>query len=547
MPQHPKEDRTHVVVANPLEGISPKLMREANLLRLPTFPLQKRLSSRFRSDNHSGFFRHQIERPSRPDGKAGPAVWRVEGPVRPADKSTFVGVESYLRHRFRDAAVPRLVEVEKIGPVLRHMGIRVPGKRDIQGFAESVHRIVGTTLYSAGFWRGFRADRESGREEEFYVTASFHLYDAAYFKGDPLPDGSYLARGMVLRLSDEYLASLNTAKVIPLDYDLWMSLRSTSSPGKKGLEGNYVARRLLEILSPKFYGMVLSHGTHLQQDYDELCEYLPLEPRGYLSQAKASLQTAHEYLVKRRFLGQEPEWEWTAQRRRLVYAPGDRYYDFHHGQQIRLFEGGEEAGGTEEKPRTAAATEQHPEPVLVDELVRRGFEPRQDAETYVRTQAEEVRRQLPWFDYELERQGDRIQSPGAWLRKRIDRRMGKPRGYVSPEEVAAKRRRVEADRDAKRRAAAEEDDRRVNWWKYQTPEEKARSYIDGVWLFRWKNKHGYDREPSQAERDEAYQTQIRKLEVEAKAQRAAYRQETGQVPPEPPGRTESAVSVPDRG
>jgi hypothetical protein len=147
------------------------------------------------------------------------------------------------------------------------------------------HAIMSITL--AGIEsQGTFCYLESGQKK--WVHDVFHLYERVVFAGERFLDGTIADRNRIY-FSEWYLKSLNSLYLKPLDFPYWDSLNSD------------IARRLYEYLS------FVSFATKCKPfsiEYRKLCDLLPITPQAYLSKAKYCLKTAHQELMRTRFLKQ---------------------------------------------------------------------------------------------------------------------------------------------------------------------------------------------------------------------------------------------------
>lgn len=430
-----------------------RVLTEGNLRVLPAFPLQKRRSARFQTKDGL-VIRFHGPAPE-PGGK--PVLWEVRGPLQPSDKATFMAVESFITREFlsKHREVPPWLQIPSYRLLLRHRGQLTPSEWDIEDLKESLIRIKATTFISDRTWKSKRLDPESGHPVTEWEVGAVSLYDEVCLRGEERPDGTRVLRGVTIVLGRKYRANLNANHVIPLDYDLWRELR------------NPVARRLLELLSVKFYGMLHGGGHVLTLDYGDLCDRLPLQPQRYRSDAKQSLRRAHAELLNRAFLAGGPEWQWDRDARRIQYRPGRRFLEF-HGHQIPL--------ALDEQGRGEAPTS-----TLAQELTRRGVN-QAIAARLVRTFPEpHIRRHLDIYDQRTgTNAGPPIGKPGAWLRSQIEQDWSPHDGYRTPEQRAQAKAREDA-RQAQEAADRAERERDRLEWEATPPEEKARTALDR-WL-----------------------------------------------------------------
>lgn len=451
-------------------SVPSRVKNEPNLRRLPVFPLQKGRSKRFQSKDGLLI---RVERPRNQDGSPSLTVWEVTGSLQPSDKAVFMAVESFMTEHYlsKGREVPEWVPIPSYRLLLRHEGKTTPGISQFNDLKDSLRRIKRTALHSEGAWRSKRIDEQTGQTVDEWVSGDFGLYDEVWIRGETRADGKIVLRGAVIALGRTYRKSLNSNHVIPLDYDLWLALK------------NPVARRLLEILSGKFYGMHKGGGKNLAQDYiTDVCDLLPLEPQRHLSDAKRSLRRAHAELVRHAYLASEPAWEWTPQTKRITYTPGPR------------------ARGRRALPaqhRAPALQVEQGSPLAV-ELERRGVAPDVAARLVRDYDEQRIRRQLDMHDHELRQRSD-IANPGGRLAARIRDDWPAVAGYQTPDDRAAAAARQKAA-DEQRAAEREAEQRAARWWEYETPEEHAQHELAGFWLLSWKrHRNDFKAEPTDQE------------------------------------------------
>ncbi len=150
----------------------------------------------------------------------------------------------------------------------------------LNNIRDALKSIAATTIESQGTY----CYLESG--EKRFINKLFHLYDTVIFIGDTLPDGVVADRNRIY-FNEWYLKSLNSGYIKPLDFPYWNSLKSD------------IARRLYEYLS------FISFATKCKPfriEYLRLCEFLPITPQKYFSQARQKMKWAHEELMNTGFL-----------------------------------------------------------------------------------------------------------------------------------------------------------------------------------------------------------------------------------------------------
>lgn len=290
-------DQTH----EPDDGLLPAVIRsEVNFLQYPFFALSWRgLKTKTKTE-----YRIVTER----NGQKAELTWRVTanteyGYPTPFDRKVSRAIDALIDEILQEKGYPLKnpipFSIYRLGQL---MGISNAGRiyREVK---ESLKRIVLTGVESIGTFYL--------KDEERWIDKTFHLYDEVIFKGQRLSDGA-IADSNYLWMSKEYLRSINTRYVKPLDYKYLNSLKS-------GL-----ASRLYELLGIKFFGLP-PERNYLRISYAILCQVLPATPREHYSLARQSLDSAHKELVKTGFLGKV-----TYQRTKvkkdfiILYYPGER-------------------------------------------------------------------------------------------------------------------------------------------------------------------------------------------------------------------------------
>jgi hypothetical protein len=159
------------------------------------------------------------------------------------------------------------------------MGLKESG-RTYEKIRYALMSITTTTIESQGTF----CYLEDG--EKRFIDEAFHLYDNVIFAGRQLPDGTRADRNRIY-FNKWYLKSLNSLYIKPLDFPYWNSLKSD------------IARRLYEYLR------FISFATRCKPfkiGYYRLCEFLPLKPQKYFSDAQRQMRAAHKELMNTGFL-----------------------------------------------------------------------------------------------------------------------------------------------------------------------------------------------------------------------------------------------------
>jgi len=163
---------------------------------------------------------------------------------------------------------------------------------------KAIVRIIPTTVNSKGIFYL--------EEEQKYVDDYFHLYDRVVFAGEKLEDGTVADKNFLF-LGDWYIKSLNAFFVKPIDFNYILNLNSS------------VGSRLYEYLGVKFFG-IFRHGQDCySENYQKICQILPLTTKEHLSSAKQVLEPIHQELIDKSFLS-KVEWNgW-----QINYYPGGK-------------------------------------------------------------------------------------------------------------------------------------------------------------------------------------------------------------------------------
>ena len=213
-------------------------------------------------------------------------VWRVLATQRYGYPSPFAKkVHRAIEYMLTQNGFPvpeyldfSLYEIAKILGVKR-TGSVYSGKiyADIKN---ALFSITSTSIESKGVF----CYLDNGKKK--FVHDMFHLYERVVFAGETLPDGTIAEKNRVY-FGEWYIKALNSLYIKPLDFSYWNSFRSD------------IARRLYEYLS------FVSFATKCQPfqiEYGRLCDFLPITPQKYFSQARQKMKRAHEELIQTGFL-----------------------------------------------------------------------------------------------------------------------------------------------------------------------------------------------------------------------------------------------------
>jgi len=127
------------------------------------------------------------------------------------------------------------------------------------------------------------------KEKKKWMEDTFHLYERLISKGEKLLSGE-VADTNYLYLNSWYLDNINANYVKPIDWEYYNSLKTP------------LAQRLYELLSVKFYGVIMRKDKYFSYRYSTLCDLLPASRQKYFSWAKRILDPAHKKLKETGFL-----------------------------------------------------------------------------------------------------------------------------------------------------------------------------------------------------------------------------------------------------
>jgi len=347
----------------------------------------------------------------------------------------------------------------------KRMGISSFGGSQYRKIKEALTRIVATTIISKGAFYS--------KERENWVEDVFHLYERAVFKGERLLDGE-IADTNYLFLSSWYLDNINNNYVKPVD---WIYYKSLKTP---------VAQRIYELLSVKFYGLLMKHGKAISYRYSTICELLPITRQKYLSDAKKLLDPSHNKLKETGFLR---DWNWeetksVAENDWLIkYYPGKRARD-----EIKRFSLGEQLELELPQPKEAAVSIDDPElstddSGISEELVRRGITKIIATKIARDCPIDQIQKQLEVFDWLNETKSQRIgtNAPG-FLRKSIEENYQPPDAYIKYLERQTKQLEVNDCKERWLRQREKLMQQDIDAWDNTPPEERVQGRLD-AWIF----------------------------------------------------------------
>ncbi len=422
------EEATHVK-----QQISiPEVIRsEVNFLVLPFFALwDKDVRSRTKSEYITIVKRgtQKLE-----------VLWRVTsdpeyGYPGPFDREVHKAIEQIISEF--PIPIRNPIPIGSLYNLCKRMGISSFGGSQYRKIKDALERITTTSIKSGGTFYS--------KEKKEWIEEIFHLYERVVFKGRALPNGN-IADTNYLYLNSWYLDNINANYVKPIDWEYYKYLE------------NPIAQRLYELLSVKFYGLLIRKGSFLSYKYSTICELLPITRQKYLSLAKKILDPSHEKLRETGFL---TDWDWDETPSRgdndwlIKYYPGKRAKEeiekFSLGEQLEL-----ELPPHRYKEATEDKTELPAETLnITEQLTQRGITQATARELAKNYAISQIQKQIEVFDWLVEKKSPLLQkNPSGFLRKSIED------NYQPPKEYHDNQNRK--DREQK------EKDRQERWMKHR--------------------------------------------------------------------------------
>lgn len=382
-------------------------------------------------------------------------AWKVSGDVELGyptwlDEKVFIGVLDIARRQDYPVKNPILITVSEL---CRTVDLDPKFGKNRNMVRESLERIARVRIIAK--------DSFYFKQEEAHISDTFSYFQRvtladAKLKGDK-------ASQTLVWLSDKVLSNVNNGYIRVIDTNFFMRLTP-------------IAGRLYELLVSRFFGLLKSkegidREIYLVENYDDLCNRMPLEKHKYFSHAFRQLKRAHELLVKMRFLA-KVEW---IDDKTIRYYPGQKaYFDYENAlrdisRQINL------PFTTRERIPLQIEGRKGPKAQITLELVSGGIEPLPEplkpaSEAILRQkralkergvsgkQIDELiasfgDKELDWggsiytvieyycdyYDWQKEKKSDKPKS-GAWLYAAIKEE------WIPPAEFMTKAQREEAER-----------------------------------------------------------------------------------------------------
>lgn len=399
--------------------------------------------------------------------------WRVSsnpeyGYPGPFDREVYKAIEQIISEL--PLPIKNPIPLGSLHNLYKRIAIKKPGGSQYTKIKEALERIIATTIKSKGAFYS--------KEKEEWIEDVFHLYDRVIFKGKKMPSGE-IADNNYLYLNSWYLDNINARYVKPIN---WNYYRSLETP---------ITQRLYELLSVKFYRIIIGGGKSISYKYSTICDLLPITRQEYLSSARRILDPAHEKLEKVDFLegwkweellskGEEKDWL-------ISYYPGKKAKEeisaFKIGEQLEL-----------ELPTIRMTEDEfeselslsNAESDMVENLILRGISEYTAKKLVKSYPSEQIQRQIKVFDWLKLRKNPLLKNnPVGFLRKSIEENYQPPQEYLDQREGETKEQKKQ--------------DRKVHWlehrekmikrdianWNKTSPEERVKGMLD-FWVMQQK-------------------------------------------------------------
>ena len=413
------EDNILVESPKETEKLLPDVIRsEVNLLVLPFFALwSKDNKQRTETEYKTVVKRHN---------KKLEVSWTITsnskyGYPGPFDRSVHKAIEQIISGLTLPIQNP--IQIGSIYSLIERMGLNTKGGQIYRKVKEALQRITLTGIVSKGVFYD--------KQEEQWIEDTFHLYERVIFKGKKLPDGG-IADTNYVYLNSWYIDNINARYVKPIDWKYYKSLKTP------------IAQRLYEILSVKFYGVIMRGDRCVSYRYSTLCDLLPITRQHYRSLAMRIMDPAHDKLKGTTFL-ENYEWEelslsnggndWL-----IRYYPGKRAKDeisrFKIGEQLELSLSNESTPASYDLDTTTIKNSQElAGNQTVNQLIQRGIT-KSVADVLINDYStDQIQKQIEIFDYLVKIKSQLVaKNPAGFLRKSIEENYQPPSEYNRKQE-----------------------------------------------------------------------------------------------------------------
>ena len=464
--------------------------------------------------------------------------WKIEGGIELGyptwlDEKVFIGVIDIARRQDYPVKNPILITISEL---CRTVGVDPKSGRNRNMVRQSLERIARVRIIAK--------DSFYFKSEEAHISDTFSYFQRvtladAKIKGDK-------ATQTLVWLSDKVLLNVNNGYIRIIDTNFFMKLTP-------------IAGRLYELLVSRFFGLLRSRdgikdNCYLVENYDDLCNRMPLKKNIYFSHAFRQFKRAHEQLIGMRFLA-KVEW---IDEKTIRYYPGQKaYFDYENALKdiskqidlpflvreriplqiegkkgkkaqitLELVSGGIEPLTNERKPASEAVLRQK------QALKERGVSAKQINELIASYGDKEIEwggnvysvieYYCDYYDWQKEKKDDKPKS-GAWLYTAIKDE------WIPPVEFMTKAQREEAERSkqaqAQKRAEYEKREREESnkklyySWLKKTP---AQRWDMEKFLFKLKFANKQGRSATPEEEAEARDKYIAKPETPEQYQKRIF-------------------------
>jgi len=428
MPQAPPSDSKQFEKPHSGEASSEKtdlipevIKSEVNFLLLPYFALwDKDVRKRSRTE-----YKAAVKRGNQKLELSWIVISNPEfGYPGPFDRAVYKAIEQIIGEL--PLPIQNPIPLGSLYNLCKRMEISKFGGSQYKKIKEALKRIMATSIVSEGTFYY--------KEKEEWIEDAFHLINRIVFKGRRLPNGE-IADTNYLFLNSWYLDNINAHYVKPID---WKYYRLLETP---------VAQRLYELLSVKFYGLLIKRGRFISYKYSTLCSLLPIAQQKYLSRAKETLDPRAREEIERFKVGEQIELE--------LLPPGER---------------------KTVQDRTELSVEQSS---VAEELTQRGITGATARRLVKAYSVNQVQEHMEVFDWLKERKSTLIgKNPAGFLRKSIEENYQPPEDYLHYRDREAREQRAKDRRERWLQHREELIEQDIANWDKTLPEERVKGRLD---------------------------------------------------------------------
>jgi len=454
-----------------------------------------------------------IEEQSNAQGAKQVRQWKVKGDVElgyPSwlDEKVFIAVLDIARRQGYPVHNPVRINISEL---CRTVALDPKSGRNRNMVRTSLQRIASTRIEAK--------DAFFYKEEKAFVDYTFAIFQDVTYAELRMKDEK--ATGTVVWLSDRVLSNINNGYVRLIDTKLFMKLVP-------------IAGRLYELLSSRFFGLLSKlkekglkrDGNYVIENYETLCNRIPLRQYKKKSKAIQQFSKAHDQLLQTGFLA-KVEW---MDDNSIRYYPGEKaIYDFDNAlkeitRQIDLpfaakrdkltlqLEGPEDGENREitlklipEGMETPPVAQSTPEG-LKFELIDRGITKIVAGRLIKNYEENRIREKIELFDYLKANNSQQLaKNPAGYLRKAIEEDYSPPEGFTTREQ---REERAKKAKDAERQRLTREKEQDFEKWLKLTDKGKIAGQLM-IWEFRFKKEH--NRPPSAEEKSAREEELIAKI------------------------------------